>query len=71
MDPQKLKEVLERIDILDDRLGFKLRARGTARSTTEQLDDRVRDLVEYASELRQLVRDLVVAVGSRSPAPKA
>lgn len=71
MDPQKLKEVLERIDILDDRLGYKLRSRGTARATTEQLDDRVRDLVEYASELRQLVRDLIVAIGSRAPAPKS
>jgi len=64
MDPKKLKEALERLDILDDRLGYRLRARGSARPTPEQLDDRVRDLVEYVSELRQLVRDLVVAVGS-------
>ncbi len=72
MDPQKMKEVLERLDILDDRLGYKLRSRTSARSTPEQLEDRQRDLVEYACELRQLVRDLVVAIGSRPPAaPKA
>jgi DNA-binding XRE family transcriptional regulator len=62
MDSQKLKEVYERLELLDDRLGHKLRARpGTSRQTVEQLEDRVRDVVAYASELRELVRDLVLA----------
>jgi hypothetical protein len=70
MDPQRMKDVYERLDVLDDRLGHRLRARGTSRANLEQIEDKVRDLVEYSSELRQLVRDLVVAINTR-PAPPA
>jgi len=70
MNPDKLKEVYERLEALDDRLGHKLRARGGAsRATLEQLEDRVRDLTTYTSELRELVRDLVLAFASK-PAAK-
>jgi hypothetical protein len=70
MNPDKLKEVYERLESLDDRLGHKLRARGGAsRATLEQLEDRVRDLTTYTSELRELVRDLVLAFAS-NPAAK-
>lgn len=69
MDPQRLKDVFERLDVLDDRLGHRLRARGgPSRGSLEQVEDRVRDLAEYTTELRQLVRDLVVAISSRPPA---
>lgn len=70
MDPQRMKEVYERLDLLDDRLGHRLRTRGPSRASLEQIEDRVRDLVEYSTELRQLVRDLIVAITSR-PAPPA
>jgi hypothetical protein len=70
MDGEKLKDVYERLEALDDRLGHRLRARGgPSRATLEQVEDRVRDLTTYASELRELVRDLVLAFASR-PAAK-
>jgi hypothetical protein len=70
MDPQRMKEVYERLEGLDDRLGHRLRGRGgPARATAEQLEDRLRDLVDYTSELRELVRDLIVAIGSRPQTP--
>jgi hypothetical protein len=70
MDPQKLKEVYERLEQLDDRLGHKLRARGgPGRLSVEQLEDRMRDVVAYTSELRELVRDFVLCF-ARPPAPK-
>jgi hypothetical protein len=67
MDPQRMKEVYERLELLDDRLGHKLRHRasGPSRLTLEQLEDRVRDLVEYSSDLRALVRDLVQAIAAK------
>lgn len=66
MDAEKLKDVFERLEALDDRLGHKLRARGGAgRATLEQIEDRVRDLTAYTSELRGLVRDLVLAFATR------
>jgi hypothetical protein len=71
MDPQKLKEVYERLEALDDRLGHRLRTRGgPARATLDQVEDRVKELAEYASELRELVRDLVLAFATKMP-PRA
>jgi hypothetical protein len=69
MDPQRVKDVYERLELLDDRLGHRLRARGgPSRATPEQLEERVRDLSEFASELRTLVKDLIVALTARPPA---
>jgi len=69
MDPQRVKDVYERLELLDDRLGHRLRARGgPARATPEQLEEKVRDLSEFASELRTLVKDLIVALTVRPPA---
>jgi hypothetical protein len=66
MDPQKIKEVYERLEALDDRLGHRLRARvGPARATVEQLEDRIKELATYTSELRELVRDLVLAFATK------
>jgi len=69
MDSEKLKSVYERLELLDDRLGHKIRLRsGPNRETLEQLEERVRSLVTYTSELRELVRDLVLAFATRPPA---
>jgi hypothetical protein len=70
MDPQRLKEVYERLELLDDRLGHKLRNRGSGpgRLSLEQLEDRVRDLVTYSTDLRELVRDLIQALAAKPPA---
>lgn len=69
MDSEKLKEVYERLESLDDRLGFRIRERGgPSRATLEQVEDRQRDLALYTSELRELVRDLVLAFAVRPPA---
>jgi hypothetical protein len=71
MDPQKLKEVYEQLEALDDRLGHRLRGRGgPSRLSQEQLEDRLRDLVTYTSELRELTRDLVLCF-AKPVAPKS
>ena len=72
MDPQRMRDVYERLQLLEDRLGHKVRpSRGGSmgRATPEQIEERVRDLGHYTTELRQLVEDLVVAIGSRPAAP--
>lgn len=71
MDPQRMKDVYERLQLLEDRLGHRVRpSRGGSmgRATTEQIEERVRDLSQYTSELRQLVEELVLAIGSRPAA---
>ena len=67
MDPQRVKEVYERLEALDDRLGHRLRNRGggPGRLSLEQVEDRLRDLTAYTTELRDLVRDLIQAIAAR------
>jgi hypothetical protein len=60
MEAQSLKDVYDRLELLEDRLGHKLRRPTTARATAEQLEDRLKELVAYTTELRELVRDLVL-----------
>jgi len=67
MDPQRVKEVYERLEALEDRLGYKLRHRGAGpgRLSVDQLEDRFHDLTSYTIELRELVRDLIQAIAAR------
>jgi hypothetical protein len=67
MDPKRIKDVYDRLEGLDDRLSYRLRARsaGPARATQEQLEDRVRDVSEYVLELRELLRDLIQAIAAK------
>jgi len=68
MNAEKLKEVHLRLEALDDRLGHRIRARGGAsRATLEQVEDKLRDVAEYASELRDLVRDFLLAFATKKP----
>jgi hypothetical protein len=60
MEAQSLKEVYDRLELLEDRLGHKLRRPATSRATAEQLEDRLKELVAYTTELREIVRDLVL-----------
>jgi hypothetical protein len=69
MDAQRLKDVYDRLEALDDRLSYRLRGRsaGPARATQEQIEDRLRDVSEYVLELRELVRDLIQAIAAKAP----
>nr|AGC71578.1 hypothetical protein [uncultured bacterium A1Q1_fos_517] len=67
MDPKRLKDVHDRLESLDDRLSYRLRARnaGSGRASLEQLEDRLRDVTEYTLELRTLVQDLLLGLVAR------
>lgn len=70
MDAQRLKDVYDRLEALDDRLSYRLRGRsaGPARATQEQIEDRLREVSEYVLELRELVRDLIQAIAAKPSA---
>ncbi len=71
MDPQKLKEVFDRLEALDDRLSYRLRrgtVAGSHRASPEELEERLRDVTSYVLELRELVRDLMLAIAARPSA---
>jgi len=74
MDPKRLKDVHDRLESLDDRLSYRLRARGAGpgRASLEQIEDRLRDVTEYTLELRTLVADLLLGlVAKPEPEPPA
>jgi len=72
MDPQRMREAWERLRWLDERLGHQLRShRGGSlvRVGTEQLEERVKHLTDYTLELRSILEQVLVALGSRPAGP--
>lgn len=73
MDPQRLKAVYAQLELLDERLTYKLRPpRGGSmvRPSADQLEERVRDLAEYTIELKDIVRGLLIGIASKPSPPK-
>ena len=74
MDPQRMKRAYEKLQVLDERLTYKVRSAaggggGFSRPGVEQLDERMRHLAEYTVELKEIVAELFVAIGSRPKPP--
>ncbi|HVS63017.1 MAG TPA: hypothetical protein VMT85_05860 [Thermoanaerobaculia bacterium] len=67
MDPKRFREAYTKLQLLDERLTYKLkpRAMGAARASVEQVEDRVRDLSAFAIELKEILEALFVAIGSK------
>lgn len=72
MDPQRLKQAYAKLRSLDERMTFKVRPRtggGLSRTGIEQLEEKLRDLASYTIELKDVVRELMLAIGSKPKAP--
>lgn len=70
MDPQRLRNAYQRIQSLDERLTYKVRPRpggAMTRPTTEQMEQSMRDLATYTVELKEIVEELILAIGSKPP----
>lgn len=68
MDPQRLKRAYAKLRSLDERMTFKVRPRpggGLSRTGTEQLEEKMRDLANYTIELKEVVQELMLAIGSK------
>jgi hypothetical protein len=68
VDPNRFKETFARLEALDDRLTYRIRNKSVkARSapSPEQLDERVRDVAEMLLDLKDIVRELMVAIASK------
>jgi hypothetical protein len=69
VDPNRFKEAYARLEILDDRLTYKVRSGAKGRGTTpEQLDQRVKDVAEFALELKDILRELMLAIAGKPTA---
>jgi hypothetical protein len=71
VDPNRFKEAYARLELLDDRLTYRIReksVRSRGMASVENLDERVRDVAEYLLELRDVVRELMLAIAGKPPA---
>ena len=66
MDSNRFREAYERLQSLDERMTYKVRMNpGTSRMTTEQLEDRCRDLATYTIGIKEVVNELFKAIAGR------
>ncbi|MES1243519.1 MAG: hypothetical protein ABUT39_18060 [Acidobacteriota bacterium] len=68
MDPQRLKDAYQKLQLLDERLTYKVRPKTGAslsRPTVEQLEQNLRDLSAYTVELKEVVQELFLAIASK------
>ncbi|HET9769073.1 MAG TPA: hypothetical protein VFS60_19670 [Thermoanaerobaculia bacterium] len=72
MDPNRFKEAFAKLEVLDDRLTYKVRSKSIQNRSAEpeRLDERVRDVAEMVLELKDVVRELMLAIASK-PGGKA
>ena len=73
MDPNRFKEAFAKLELLDDRLAYKVRSKSIQNrsSEPERLDERVRDVAEYVLELKEVVRELMLAIAGKAGGGKA
>jgi hypothetical protein len=72
VDPNRLKQAYAKLRSLDERMTHKVRPRtggGLTRASTDQLEERHRELAQYTIELKEVVQELILAVGSRPKPP--
>ncbi len=71
MDPSRLKEAYQRLEILDDRLTHKIRPRsgGFSSPSPDQIDAKLKELAEYTLELKDILREFMLAFARRKSAP--
>ncbi|MEM9554898.1 MAG: hypothetical protein AAGC60_11610 [Acidobacteriota bacterium] len=75
MDAQRLKEAYQRLEALDDRLTYKIRPRQSfTQASPEQLNAQLTDLANYTLELKDILREFMLAFARRKqsgPPPTA
>jgi hypothetical protein len=67
MSENPLSQMLARLDLLDERLGYRLRGRGGSLSTptVDQLDKRCSEVAEYVVEMKEILRELLRTLDGR------
>ena len=71
MDAERFRRAYRQLEALDERLTHKLRARDRMTlgpPTQRQLEQKVKDLSAYSIELKEVVRELFLAIAGRPEA---
>ena len=73
MDPQRLKDAYQKLQLLDELHTHKVKPRaggGLVRPTVEVLEQQLRDLSNYTVELKEVVQELFLAIAGRPKPPE-
>ena len=69
MDPQRLRDAYQKLQVLDDRLTHKVRPKpggSLVRPSADQLEQSLRDLATYTVELKEVVAELFQAIAGKA-----
>ena len=66
MDSNKFREAYEKLEDLDERFTYKIRARSTGHLSVDQLEERHKDLADYTIRLKEILQDLFQAIAGKS-----
>ncbi len=63
MDSNRLKEAYQRLESLDERLRYNVKPRPSTMGspTADQVDTKLRDLATYTLELKDIMKDFMLA----------
>lgn len=72
MDPNKLKTAYARLQVLDDRLSYRIRPQrtGMTRPSVDQVDEKLQHLAEFTLELKEVLQEVILSF-ARPKAPAA
>lgn len=66
MDPERFRNAFDKLQLLDQRSTYKVRMKpGPNRLSTEQLEERCRDLAAYTIELKEILDELFRAIAGK------
>lgn len=70
MDPNKLKTAYARLQMLDDRLTYRIKPQGggMTRPSVDQVDEKLRYLAEFTIELKEVLHEVILSF-ARPKAP--
>jgi hypothetical protein len=72
MDPQRLKDAYQKLQMLDERLTYKVRPKpggAMTRPNPEQLEQSLRDLASYTVELKEILQEFFLAIAGKAKEP--
>jgi hypothetical protein len=72
VNADQFKEAYNKLQLLDERLTYKVRPKGggMTRPSADQLEEKIRDLASYTVELKEVMDELFKAIAAPAGPPR-
>ena len=69
--PNRLKQAYQQLEALDDRLSYKIRPRSSLSTSpsVDQVDAKLKDIANFTLELKDILREVILAFASKPKPP--